>query len=66
MAIKETVFILCLMLSPLMIESEDKTGNENIRKYLLIILFIAMWMINFLYLYSRLLLTDLGNRNLAA
>ena len=28
MAIKETVFILCLILLPLMIEAEDKTGNE--------------------------------------
>ena len=36
MAIKETVFILCLILNllPLMIEAEDKTGNENIKKYL--------------------------------
>ena len=33
MAIKETVFIICLILLPLMIEAEDKTGNENIKKY---------------------------------
>ena len=53
---KETMFIFWLMLSPLMIEAQD------FRKYLLIIIFfIAMWVVNFLYLYSRLLLTDLGN-----